>query len=466
MVLVTSRVTPSGCVQAFGRRLVLGAIVCLLPSLSFAQTTGGTEPPAPETPTPFNIAPPSRPARPYRGVFGVPAGNQDPRLTLEATVGGTASANNPVADQAIGTPGGSAGGGAGAGSVSANLLYSWTKERMGVYATNLAFMDYYPDVSDNKFLPRDIASAGIYFVPARPTRITFSETFKNLPEFALTDLHEGELGELIPPNQTFGMTADRYTRYGTGVDVSQQLSNRTRADAGASYARGMINDRAWTIVLLSGSVTQTISKGLAVYGGYEYGAQRDEHPTTASVLESHPRINAGVDFNRALSFARRTTLSFSTGTAGVHDRAENRTIYHLVGSVALNREFGRSWNASVMFGRNVRYIEVLSDPLFSDSLGVAVAGSFSRRVELKGVLSASTGHLGVTAGNAFDTYIGSVQLSVAMTRHLAFGSDYVYGRLSSGVGPISAEVVQQLPQQSVRVYLKVWAPLITRPKRS
>jgi hypothetical protein len=464
MVLVTSRATLGGCVQAFGRILTLGAIVCLLPSPSSAQTAGGTEQPA--TPTPFNIGAPSRPARPYRGVFGAPAGNQVAPLTLEGSLGGGLS-GNPVAEQRIGVPAGAgaATGGSGAGSGSANLVYSWTTARMGVNASNVVFADYYPKLSENNLLLKDIASAAVYFVPARATRVTVTETFKNLPEFSLTDLHEAEFGALLPPNQDFAMSVDRYTRYGTTVDVTQKLSNRTRVDASAGWARGMINARAWTILLMSGTLTHNIGKGLAAYGGYQYGGQRDEGASGTSVRESHPRINAGIDFNRALSFSRRTTLSFSTGTAGVHDRSDGSTTYHLVGGVHLSRELGRSWTAGVLFGRDIRYIEVLSEPLFADSLGVVVSGSFSRRLEVKSVLSASTGHLGVAAGRGFDTYAGTVQLSMAMTRYLAFGADYLYARVSSGFEAVPADALRRLSQQSVRGYLKIWAPLITRPRR-
>jgi hypothetical protein len=341
---------------------------------------------------------------------------------------------------------------------------------MGITGSNEVFGDYYPQYGDHKFLPRDIAHGAFYFVPRRSTRVTISETFKNLPEFSLSDLHEADLGEIIPANQNLQLTVDRYTRYGTAVDISQILSNRSRADVSVSYARGMLPTHAWTILLFTGTLSHRISQGLSVYGGYEYGGQRDERLIVNNIAlptrgrETHPRINGGVDFTRALSFSRRTTLSFSTGTAGTHDRSENTTIYHVVGVARLNREIGRTWNAGVTVGRNVRYIEVLSEPLFEDSLGILVNGSFGRRFEVKSALSASSGHLGGNGGNGFTTYLGSVQLSVALTRNLALGGDYIYAQLSSMVGlPIDAAL--QLSQQSARVYLKVWTPLVSRPKR-
>ena len=50
-------------------------------------------------------------------------------------------------------------------------------------------------------------------------------------------------------------------------------------------------------------------------------------------------IDAGVSYNKALSFSRRTTLGFSTGTAAVNDGIQ--THYSLIGNVQLTRELGR-----------------------------------------------------------------------------------------------------------------------------
>jgi len=467
------------------RALALNIGFCLIAWPSAAQTPPAQTSPDPQTPppvqapsteqttpTPFNIAPPSRPSRPYRGIFGVPQANMEPRLTLEASFGAGLS-GDPAAAQGIGTPGGaaSAGGDSGAANATANLDYSWTRQRMGIAASNNILADYYPQYSDHKFLPRDFAHGAFYFVPTDSTRVTISQTFKNLPEFSLSDLHEADLGEVIPPNQNLQLTVDRYTRFGTAVDIGQTLSSRSRADVSVSYARGMIPSHAWTIILFSGIVRHRISEGISVFGGYEYGGQRDERLIVNNVQvatkgrETHPRVNGGIDFNRALSFSRRTMLSFSTGTAGTHDRSTNATTYHVVGAVRLSREIGRTWNAGLMVSRTVRYIEVLSEPLFTDSLGVIVSGSFSRRIEVKSAFSASTGHLGAYVANGFDTYIGSVQLSVALTRNLAFGSDYIYSQLSSVLGALPIDASRQLSQQSARAYLKVWAPILSRPRR-
>src|SRR5262249_26301280 len=149
---------------------------------------------------PTEITPAARPNRPYRGLFGTPTKNLEPRLTFEGTVG-AGTGGNPAQDQAGGGPSGggsAAGGGSGAGTGSATLTYSWTRQKMGVNANNVYFVDYYPNGGGNSFLPRDVLSGAFYFVPKPALRVTISPTWKNLPELSLSDLQGTELAQVVP----------------------------------------------------------------------------------------------------------------------------------------------------------------------------------------------------------------------------------------------------------------------------
>jgi hypothetical protein len=143
----------------------------------------------------------------------------------------------------------------------------------------------------------------------------------------------------------------------------------------------------------------------------------------------------------------------------------------VIGGVSFFREFGRTWNSSIFYSRDVRYIEQLTDGFYSDvsgapllahSVGSVVSGSLTKRAELKGYFSGSSGRLGAASTNKFDSYFGSLQLSVGLTRHLALGADYGYTKL---VSPPGLDFIPQLNLHSARFYLKLWAPLISVPKR-
>jgi hypothetical protein len=443
------------------------AIVCVSASESAAQGVTVLDP-SPETPSPFNIAPPSRPERPYRGIFGAPRPNRVPALTLEGLVGGGLS-GSPVQNQLSGGGGatGGAQGGDGATTASATLTYSWRGERFGISADNAVYTDYYPDLSDHSFMARDFATLTVHYTPTRSTRISVTEGFKNLPEFALSDLFDGEVNQTIPLNQDFGVTVERYTRLGTNVEVTQRLTRRMTADATMNYGHGKVSQgKEWTLINFSGNLNYSLGRSFGVYGGYMDGGQRDEGP---SVLREHwerrPRINFGVSFNRPLSLTRRTRLEFGTGTAGVRDRVEERTDYQLTGFAGLTHEFGRTWNAQAGYSRQVRYIEQISEPVLAHSMSGSVSGSLTRRMELKSGLSASTGRIGAVSGNGFDTYYGSVQLSVGLSRHLGLGADYGYSKVATTEEALIASPLTRLSQHSLRAYVKVWTGLLDRPQR-
>jgi hypothetical protein len=211
----------------------------------------------------------------------------------------------------------------------------------------------------------------------------------------------------------------------------------------------------------------SLSRDVGVYAGYGDGNQRDLGLAGGNRAERQPRFNFGIDYARALSLTRRTKLMFSTGTAGVQDRIQHETNYNLIGAIGLTREFGRTWNAVVAYSRNVRYVESLGEPLHSHSLAAMAAGSLGRRIEFKSSLSASTGRLGAGAGNAFDSYFGIAQVSFGLSRHFGLGADYGYSRLLTLGGPLLVDVLEfrRLSQQSIRAYLKIWAPLLSRPRR-
>lgn len=434
-----------------------------------ARTFGDVNGIGSQVSTPYTLSAPARPGRPNRGVFGVAPANIEPQLTLEALFGGGMS-GNPVASQTVGAPGGGLGnaeGGSGAGTGSANLVYSYNKPRFSIDASNIVSADYYKQYEDNKFQPRDIATFAVNFVPASNTRVTVSQGYKNLPEFSFSELLDADIGLTVPLNQDLAITVDRYARYGTSLDVTQKLSRRSSIDGSVGYAYGVLTSGShWTTLSFTGSFNQSLGKGLGVYAGYVYGQQVFQGSDGRSSKDRHPTIRLGVDFNRALSIARRTTIGFSTGVAQLQDRVQNQTLYQIIGGASLKREFGRTWDAAVSYARNARLIEALDQPLFTDSLSVVTQGTFTRRIQLKVGIGASAGQYGSRSGSGFDTYFGSAQLAVGLTRNFALGADYAYQRLSNPPGALPIVASGLYSQQSARAYFKIWTPVLSRPRKS
>jgi hypothetical protein len=451
---------PNSTVRSYSAAVAL--IFLLLPVNAVAQVTPGT-------PTPLEIAPPSRPDRPYRGLFGATVGETTQSLTLEGSFGiamnaGDTASNAPggasvIGDDSLGSQRGQLGAG------SARLSYQWAADRWGISASNLTTVDYYPKMNRYQMLPREVFEGHVYFMPTKSTRVSVNPHFKDLPEFSVADLFDTEMGQVVPLNADFRLTLDRYQRYGTYVDLGQQLSSRSRLSMNFAWAHGQIPRRQWTQLVFTGRVQQAISKGLGVYVGGMYGQVAETKLGIQQPRESHPRIDVGVDFNKPLSISRRTLLGFSTGIAGAYDRSTDVTHYRLVGGARLSHEFGRTWLSEVIYSRNVRYVESVGEPLFTDSVTFGVQGSFNRRIQFKSYFGKTIARLGFEAGNGFDTLVASTNVSIGLTKMLGIGTHYSYYDYSVLEGSVPSAANGKIYPHRAGVYLQLWVPFLSRAAR-
>ena len=407
---------------------------------------------------------PSRPERPYRGLFGSPSGDSHQQLIVDGSGGLTwnGSASTDAGGSATALNSGAGSGGSG----STEVVYLYEKDRWGINASNSWYADYFPQVVGQALQLRDIATGAVYFVPAAATRVTVTQGFKNLPEFSYSDLFDPQVIDVVPPVQDASLIVDRFKRYGITAEVSQRLTARTRADLSVGWAHGSITSgRHWTTLLIDGELSHKLAKDLEVYAGYAYGEQTYSDLVVQNVQDRHPTIRLGANYGKALSFSRRTTVGFSTGIAQIRDRLTGETTFHLIGAVSLKREFGRTWDTAVVVSRNVQYIEALATPLFNDGLGAVVHGSFSRRLQFRSGVGISRGHLGSSQATSFDSRYASTQLSIAMTRYVAAGVDYAYSQLPTSKAGLPLDASGQLNGHTVRATLQLWLPLISQAKR-
>jgi hypothetical protein len=213
---------------------------------------------------------------------------------------------------------------------------------------------------------------------------------------------------------------------------------------------------------LSARLSYQVSRDLALVGGYRYQAgtyQNNLAPSTEDRLNS---LEIGVDYQKALSLSRRTTVSFTTGSIGVQNPS-GATEYRLVGSARLNRDIGRTWRTSGVYTRGVSMIEGFPQPFFADSLAAYATGSVSERVSLYLTGGYSKGELGLTASatptNMFDAM---ARLRVTMTRLFALSGQYVFYRyqFDGTTGLLPLGIPSQLNRQGLRFGVDIYLPFI------
>ena len=152
-----------------------------------------------------------------------------------------------------------------------------------------------------------------------------------------------------------------------------------------------------------------MTRDLSAYVGYRYTEGHHDDRVT----RIH-RPDIGLDFLRALSLTRRTSLTFGVGMEAT---AYNQvTHFSAVANARVIHEIGRSWTVGAVYRRGTYFVETLPEPMTGDSASVQVNGLITRRIQLSGVLSGSFGQMGYGAARHYDSYRG---IDFSFERHYA-----------------------------------------------
>jgi hypothetical protein len=408
-----------------------------------------------------------RPERPYRGLFGSGVGVADQSLLASGTLAAGWDDNLLAAARGGSITTGPAVGPSGSlATVKAGLSYRYHRQTISFGATGTTAYRYFPTLND-EFVRTSHASLSFSSAP-RPTRLfTVTASAAHQP-YSLGSLFPSELGIEQAASDIFDIdtyiSSEPRLSYAGSFMASEQLSRRTFFGAGYTYRRTHKPGDTTDYVYQSAGarLSHVLATGLSTYGGYTFAVGQ----SVDTKRHAYHRIDAGVNYNRALSFTRRTTLTFSTGSAVTERDLEFQ--FHLTGNVALTHEMGRSWATWVSYGRHVVYHETWREPGLGNAVVFGVGGSLNRRVDFKATGRVAFGTVGVqTNAPEFDHYYGTATLSYAMNRFIQAHATYGYyqHRYDDAV-PLAALVPRSLERNSVRVGINLKAPLFERSRRA
>lgn len=421
------------------------------------------------------VAPPAyaqyRSERPYRGLFGSGLVEADQSLVASASAGG--GFDNNVVAALTGDRGRASNlntsfrGGVAQGSGS--LRYSLNLAAISLNASGGTSLSYYPSLSDS-VLRRYSGSVG---TGVRVTRnITANASVQYMPysiRSLFPDLIRG-LEAIGVPDLDFASSIEHHFTYSAGAGYQKQLSRRRTVSADYSYRwrdASPLTGRQYADHHASGRLTHQIDPGLSLRAGYGYRqSQRTFSEESEATVRTH-HIDAGVDYNRALSFSRRTTLSFDTGTAVIArpDPDNTRTRFRLTGNARLEHEIGRTWSAEVAYGRNVRFDETFGDLVSSDGVSAAFGGMVSQRLSFLSSARTSLGRIGGGNSDYRGTY-GNAVLSYHLGRHASAGLTYAYYRHRFDGGlDLPPDFASAYNRHSIRASVSLWAPIWQSTRR-
>jgi hypothetical protein len=178
-------------------------------------------------------------------------------------------------------------------------------------------------------------------------------------------------------------------------------------------------------------------------------------------------VRAGVSYSRALSFSRRTSLSFATGSALAFSEdldqpeSELRKHFNVIGNVDLLHELGRTWTARAGYFRGFTFREGFDEPFFSEGATAGIGGLVSRRLSFSAVGVWSLSTLQRDGQTDEDSFTATAQATYGLNSFLALFANYSYYKydIQEDV-PLDPRFPRNLDRQSVRAGITTSIPLL------
>ena len=424
--------------------------------------------------------------RPYRALFGGSTANPDVHHSFDVTTSVSAGYDdNAMADP---TAGGSLSPLLQSGSylgVSGGIAYAWQTKRVQVGANLTTNTRYYQDVSDFVGTTHG-ASIGVSADVGRRGRVFANQSVSYAPSY-MYSLWPG-LNQSVPGNVvgggSFPVGDEPIFVYDTTASGSYSVTRRGSIEALGSYRYSDFNQAGDVPIeaLRSYSVGGRYRQGLSRYAslrlGYVYRTGQYGFARTNASTGLHD-IDVGVDYARALSLTRKTTVDFSTGSSVVSlppqdvsgELLDSELQFRVVGAAGLTHEMGRTWRLRVGYDRGVGFAEAFAQPVIADAVSASLNGFFSRRVDFSANGGFSSGEVGLgrslrvgeASTSSFRTWNLTARSRYALGRMWAVYAEYMYYSQDLGSAVIvPSGVPSVLDRQTIQVGLTLWVPLLKR----
>jgi hypothetical protein len=251
-----------------------------------------------------------------------------------------------------------------------------------------------------------------------------------------------------------------------------QIGRRTSLDASGFTRRTRFAGAPLADFTSTGGralLRRNLTRSLAIRAGYVREELRGA-PGATDDRYVNEIIDVGVDFARAFSMGRRTSLAFATETSIV--RHGGQRDFRLNGFVAFERRFLRTWITQLSARRGTEFIPGFKAPVYTDRGGASLAGYLTKRLLFQAHGEGGRGAVGVAGrvgvprgdANRFNSYSADASLTLAMTRHFGVFTQYYFYNYQMPPDPLALVTVQHLSRQTVSIGVKTWISIIDKEK--
>ena len=287
--------------------------------------------------------------------------------------------------------------------------------------------------------------------------------FSYSPYYEFAPGLDGRLSNAAAFGGGFGLAtaAERNISTNATAGLGVQISRRDTFSVGVNTRRDRFLDQEDGSVKSWGgnaSFNHLLTRALGIHAGFGREEVTYEFENRAPVRSDS--IDIGLNYGDTLNFSRRTALSFGTSTSAV--RWEDDTHYRVNGSLTLTRAFGRTGSGSLSFERGNEFRAGFREPLLTDSINAGLSDQLGRRARWSAQAAYMRGNVGFDADESsrFNSVNAGAEVTMAVTRHLALYTDYMYYRYEVPAGSTVFSLLSNFSRQSISAGLTLWLPLI------
>jgi hypothetical protein len=320
-------------------------------------------------------------------------------------------------------------------------------------------------------------SAGVTFeAQLRRSRFTAGQTIRRMPFQQLLRLGDGGGDALALPLTTpdLAVLNEQTTTLSTMAGFSHPWGRRAEVQLRYGFDESRVGSRVdRRVVTFGGGIRRGLTRSLDLRLGHTMRLVRSEQQSLTPSLTAHD-LDLGVDFHRALSFSRRTSVTFSTGSAVV--TTEGLTQYMMTGAAGLQHRIGRTWTAAAGFDRRLNLIEGIPQPVVANGFTTTVGGLLGRRAGLRLRGSMMQGRLGLpqsgadAAAQSGTAGIGTITTFTTEVRVLYplwhgwqwYGEHFYYQHQLANPGILSQGVPASLTRSGLRTGVELQMALLRR----
>jgi hypothetical protein len=342
------------------------------------------------------------------------------------------------------------------------LTYGRRLKRATLSANGRTVVRY--DARSHELTPMRYQGGAEFAVSGSKRQFRATESVGYSPFFQFGFAPEASPSELDETSQAHADFANAsLSAYASTTDVtfSQAISRRATLATSYNLRRTVFGDPDLdlTAQTIGAHLSYRLTRTLSLRTGYGYQTAGDGLAQEGAV-RGHD-LDLGLDFSRAISITRKTTLSFSSGSTTTTQG--DQTAFRFIGDANLTRQIGHTWSARVGFKRDVQMLEGFGAPVLSNTLTTAFGGSLSRRVGFSSTISGSTGVVGLQSAsdNAFWNWTGAAGLRFTLGRRSSLQTQYFYsGHQFDQSVRLAPGLASKQKRQGVRVGMTWQAPLL------